>query len=150
MDLANVLGVVIVKLKQGLLVLTCWSYSIYFFTLLLRCMGVTCGLRTRTFNLSLRGSDGSEGGGEFASMIRSRRLGVFLLQGMLFWVHGRFVLADCFAMFRSFSDPLCLRFPLSATLVLFGVCKNLFLKHPYGVGAETQESFPQIKRVEAT
>ena len=46
-------------------------------------------------------------------MIRSRRLGgVFLLQGMLFWVHGRFVLADCFAVFRSFSDPLCLRFPL--------------------------------------
>ena len=57
-------------------------------------------------------SDGSEGGGEFASMIRSRRLGVFLLQGMLFGVHGRFVLADCFAMFRTFSDPLCLRSPL--------------------------------------
>ena len=35
-DLANVLGVVVVKLKQGLLVLTCWSYSRYFFTRLFR------------------------------------------------------------------------------------------------------------------
>ena len=79
-DLANVLGVVVVKLKQGLLVLTCWSYSRYFFTLLLRCMGVTCG--TRTFSLSLRWSDGSEGGGEFASMIRSRRLGGLSSSGL--------------------------------------------------------------------
>ena len=29
--------------------------------------------------------------------------------------------------------------PLAVTLVLFGVCKNLFLKHTYGAGAETQE-----------
>ena len=35
-DLANVMGVVVVKLKQGLLVLTCWSYSRYFFTRLFR------------------------------------------------------------------------------------------------------------------
>ena len=35
-DLANVLGVVVVKLKQGFLVLTCWSYSRYFFTRLFR------------------------------------------------------------------------------------------------------------------
>ena len=79
-DLANVLGVVVIKWKQGLLVLTCWSFSRYFFTLLLRCMGVTCG--TRTFSLSLRESDGSEGGGEFASMIRSRRLGGLSSSGL--------------------------------------------------------------------
>ena len=104
--------------------LTCWNYSRYFFTLLLRCMGVTCG--TRTFSLSLRGSDGSGGGGgEFTSMIRSRRLGGLSSSGLAVFgfTVASFLRIDLLC-FRSFSDPLCSRFPLSATLVLFGVCKK--------------------------
>ena len=91
------------KLTQGLLVLTCWNCSRYYLW------------DTRTFSLSLRGNDGSEGGGEFASMIRSRRLGV---------LGSRTFLRIDLLCFVLFSDPLCLRFPLSATLVFLGSVKT--------------------------
>ena len=118
-DLASASGVVVVQLKQGLLVLTCWSYSRYFITLMLRCMGITCGLGTRTFNFSLRESDGSEGGGEFASMIRSQRMGGLLSSGHA--VLGSRSLRSCglFCSASYLQGPLVLTVPLSVTPCAF-------------------------------